>query len=59
MILTHSHDEIENCDKCSTGIGISLQHNVAKADIVIGRNMASSDSTERRLRLSQFLVQSQ
>ena len=52
MILTHPHDEIKNGDECSAGVGVSLQHDVAEADVVIGRDMASRHSTERRLRIT-------
>jgi len=50
VILAHPHDEIENGDERSAGVGVSFQHDVAKADVVIGRDMASRHSTERRLR---------
>lgn len=39
VILSHPEDEVEDGYERSNGIGISAQHDVAEADVVVGCNM--------------------
>ena len=47
MVLTHSEDEVEDGDESADGVGVSSQHDIAEADVVVGRYMAGSDSRKR------------
>ena len=49
MVLLHAHDEVENRDKGTDGIGISPKHDIAESDVVVGGNMACGHSGEGRL----------
>jgi len=46
VVLTHSHNEVEDGDKSTDGIRITSKHNVAEADIIVSGDMASSYSCE-------------
>lgn len=49
VVLLHAHDEVENGDECADCVGESAEHDVAESDIVVGSDMACSDSGERVL----------
>ena len=49
MILSHPHDKVENGDKGSNGVRIPSEHKVAKANIVICRNMTCRYASKWRL----------
>ena len=49
VILTHAEDEVQDGDKSTESIGVSLEHDVAEAHVVVGGDMASGDTGERRL----------
>ena len=47
MVLTHPEDEVQDGHECANGVGISSQHDIAEADVVVGRYMAGGDSRKR------------
>jgi hypothetical protein len=49
VVLAHTHDEIEDGDEGADGVGIAAEHNVAEADVVVGRDMTCGDAGEGRL----------
>ena len=49
VILSHAHDKVENRDKGSNGVWIPSEHEVAKADVIICRNMTCRYTSEWRL----------
>lgn len=61
MVLLHAHDKVEDGDEGTDGVGISSQHDVAESNVIVGGDMASSDTGERGLgtRLTQhrFVVE--
>ena len=49
MVLSHSHDKVENCDERPNRIGIASKHQIAETDIIVSRDMTSCDPCERGL----------
>ena len=49
VVLSHTEDEVENRDKCTGSVGISPEHDVAETNVVVGGDMAGSDTSEWRL----------
>jgi len=41
MVLSHRHDEVEDCHKGTNGIWIASEHETAETNIVVGCNMAT------------------
>lgn len=56
VVLPHSEDEVQNGDECPDGIRISPEHDVAEADVVVRRDMASRHSSERSLSTDESVV---
>ena len=48
VILPHPKNKVQDRDEGPNGIGVSAEHNVAEANVVIGGNMASGDTSEWR-----------
>ena len=44
MVLTHSHDEVEDSHERPDSVWVSSEHDIAEADIVVGCNMAGCDT---------------
>ena len=53
VVLPHSQDKVEDRDKRADGVGVPSQHDITEADVVVRRDMACSDTGERRLGLGQ------
>ena len=49
MVLPHTKDEVEDGDECTDGVRISPEHNVTETNVVVGGDMAGSDTSEWRL----------
>ena len=46
MVLAHSEDEVEDGDESADGVGVSSQHDIAEADVVVGGDVARGDAGE-------------
>ena len=49
VVLSHPHDEVEDCHKGTDGIWIASEHDITETNIVVGCDMASCHPCERRL----------
>jgi hypothetical protein len=49
VILSHSHNEVENRDERTDSIRITSEHQIAKADIIVRSDMTSRHPCERGL----------
>jgi len=56
VVLSHPHDEVEDCHKGTNGIWIASEHDIAETNTVVGCNMASCHSCEGQLREGQYLI---
>ena len=56
VVLTHAHDEVEDGDKGADGVRIPAEHDVAKPDIVVGRDVACGDACKGRLLVELDIV---
>lgn len=56
VVLPHAHDEVEDGDEGADSIRVAAEHNVAEADVVVGRDMAGSDAGEGGLLIELDVV---
>ena len=49
VVLTHAEDEVEDGDECTDGVRVSPENEVQETNVVVGGDMAGSDTGERRL----------
>ena len=49
VVLPHPENKVENGDERPDRVGVSAEHDVAETDVVVGSNVARSDTGEWRL----------
>lgn len=50
MVLPHPHDEVEDCDEGTDGVGVAPEHQVTKTNVVVRGDMTSRHPREGRLK---------
>lgn len=53
VVLSHPENEVEDRNERPDSVRVSSKHDVAEANVVVGRDMAGGDSCERRLKTTK------